>query len=193
MTEPRSIEFSTDRWLNDSRVYNLIWLGRWLERADTTVRVVNTFARIAVDQGSDMETFQRSLNTAAATRGITVDVTVPEQTLPMLLKDHSASSIYHSIVAVRNNATQVGTVEMLRAVAALLNTLEGDFVMPETPLDALLLTNTMLERLGDVYGVIDDSWFHQEALSEEEVYRRFVQQQQQQQEQQQGQQQRQGQ
>ena len=24
--------------------------------------------------------------------------------------------------------------------------------------------------------IIDDSWFHQEALSEEEVYRRFVQQ-----------------
>ena len=44
------------------------------------------------------------------------------------------------------------------------------------PLDALLLTNEILERLDNVYKVIDDSWFHQEALSEEEVYRCFVQQ-----------------
>lgn len=44
-------------------------------------------------------------------------------------------------------------------------------------MDALLLTNQILERLSDVYEVIDDHWFHQEALSEEEVYRRFIQQQ----------------
>ena len=54
--------------------------------------------------------------------------------------------------------------------------LEGDDLTVSSPLDALLLTNQILERLNDVYGVIDDSRFHQEALSEEEVYRRFVQQ-----------------
>ena len=31
MVEPRARAFNTDRWLTDSRVYNLIWLGRWLE------------------------------------------------------------------------------------------------------------------------------------------------------------------
>ena len=69
MVEPRSISFGGDRWLTDSRVYNLIWLGRWLERADNIARVVNTFARMAVDQGSDMPTFQRSLNNAAVDPG----------------------------------------------------------------------------------------------------------------------------
>ncbi len=34
MVELRALGFNSDRWLTDSRVYNLIWLGRWLERAD---------------------------------------------------------------------------------------------------------------------------------------------------------------
>lgn len=34
MAEPRSIAYSPDRSLTDSRVYNLIWMGRWLQRAD---------------------------------------------------------------------------------------------------------------------------------------------------------------
>ncbi len=70
MVEPRALGFNNDGCLTDSRVYNLIWLGRWLERADNIVRVVNTFARMAVDQGSDMPTFQRSLNNAASIRAL---------------------------------------------------------------------------------------------------------------------------
>ena len=70
----------------------------------------------------------------------------------------------------------MGTVELIRAVTSTLMALEGDDVIPGSPLDTLLLTNNMLGRLGRVYEVIDDSWFHQEALSEEEVFRRSVQQ-----------------
>ena len=92
------------------------------------------------------------------------------------MKDHGASSIYHSLHTARSNATHVGTVELIRAISETVMTLEKDGAMPESPLDALLLTNEILERLGDVYRIIDESWFHQEALSEEEVYRRFVQQ-----------------
>ena len=174
MVEPRSISFGGDRWLTDSRVYNLIWLGRWLERADNIARVVNTFARMAVDQGSDMPTFQRSLSNAVAIRGISIDES--GESLMALLKGHEASSIYHSVATARDNATHVGTIELIRAITRVLLRLEGDDLTVSSPLDALLLTNQILERLNDVYGVIDDSWFHQEALSEEEVYRRFVQQ-----------------
>ena len=176
MVEPRSITYRSDRWLTDSRVYNLIWLGRWLERADNIARVVNTFARMAVENGSDMLTLQQSLGNAAAIRGINIED--PSQSLAMLLKQHGASSIYHSLTTARGNATHVGTVELIRAMSEAVLTLEDDSAMPTTPLDALLLTNVVLERLGEVYTIIDDNWFHQEALSEEEVYRRFVQQQQ---------------
>ena len=51
MVEPRAFSFNNDRWFTDSRVYNLIWLGRWLERVDNITRVVNTFAGMAVSQG----------------------------------------------------------------------------------------------------------------------------------------------
>ncbi len=114
MTEPRSISFSGDRWLTDSRVYNLIWLGRWLERAENIARVVNTAARAAVINGTDHRTFQESLGASAAAWGIYIDD--PHQSLSMLLKDHSASSIYRSMSTARSNATHVGTVELLRAI-----------------------------------------------------------------------------
>ena len=174
MVEPRSISVSPDRWLTDSRVYSLIWLGRWLERADSIARVVNAFARTAVESGGDMAALQQSLEIAARVRGISIED--PDQSLIMLLKDHAASSIYHSLHTARSNATHVGTVELIRAISETVMTLERDDSMPETPLEALLLTNEILERLEAVYKIIDDSWFHQEALSEEEVYRRFVQQ-----------------
>ena len=77
MVEPRSITYRSDRWLTDSRVYNLIWMGRWLERADNIARVVNTFARMAVENGSDMLTLQESLGNAAAIRGINIDDPTP--------------------------------------------------------------------------------------------------------------------
>ena len=175
MVEPRSIAFNSDRWLTDSRVYNLIWMGRWLERADNTARVINNFARLAVENGSDMLTLQQSLGNAAAIRGISIDE--PSRTLEMLLKQHEASAIYLSLATARGNATHVGTVELIRAMSAAVLTLEDD-ATPQSPSDALSLTNLVLERLNAVYEVIDDNWFHQEALSEEEVYRRFVQQQQ---------------
>lgn len=177
MVEPRSIAFRPDRWLTDSRVYNLIWMGRWLERADNTARVINTLAHSTVENGGDMMTVQQSLSSAAAIRGVSIDN--PPRTLEMLLKQHEVSSIYHSLATARGNATQVGSIELIRALSEAVLTLEDDSALPQTPTDALLLTNQILERLGAVYQVIDDNWFHQEALSEEEVYRRFVQQQQQ--------------
>ena len=177
MLEPRSIAYRPDRWLTDSRVYNLIWMGRWLERADNIARVINNFARIAVETGSDMMDLQQSLSTAATIRGIPTED--PSRALDLLLKRHEVSSIYHSLATARGNATHVGTVELIRALSEAVLTLEDDNVLPQTPLDTLLLTNQVLERLSAAYKVIDDHWFHQEALSEEEVYRRFVQQQQQ--------------
>ena len=177
MVEPRSIAYRPDRWLTDSRVYNLIWMGRWLERADNIARVVNTFAHIAVENGNDMTSLEQSLETAASIRGISTSH--PGDALAMLLRRHEVSSIYHSLATARGNATHVGTVELIRALSEAILTLEDDSAMPQSPLDALLLTNQVLECLSAVYMVIDDNWFHQEALSEEEIYRRFVQQQQQ--------------
>ena len=111
MVEPRSIAYRPDRWLTDSRVYNLIRVGRWLERADNIARVINNFARVAVENGSDMVALHQSLSSAAAIRGIPTED--PSRTLEMLLKRHEVSSIYHNLATARGNATHVGTVELI--------------------------------------------------------------------------------
>ena len=38
MAEPRSLSVAKDNWLTDARAHNLIWLGRWLERAEGVAR-----------------------------------------------------------------------------------------------------------------------------------------------------------
>ncbi len=174
MVEPRSISFSNDRWLTDSRIYNLIWMGRWLERAENIARVINTFAGAAVESGSDIEWLQRSLVNAAVIRGIPIDD--PTRTLSLLLREHGSSSIYHSVSTARNNATQVGPVELIREISGIIQSLDEATLPVPTPEDARSLTGLVLEGLSGVYDVIEASWFHQEAMSEEEIYLRFVQQ-----------------
>ena len=50
--DPRAVSRGADRWLTDSRVYNLVWLGRWIERAQTIARVVRW---AAMQDASGME------------------------------------------------------------------------------------------------------------------------------------------
>ncbi len=174
MVEPRSLSFNNDRWLTDSRIYNLIWMGRWLERAENIARVVNTFAGAAVESGGDIEWLQHSLVNAAVIRGIPIDD--PTRTLSLLLREHGSSSIYHSVATARNNATQVGPVELIRAISGIIQSLDDATLPVPTPEEARSLTSHVLEGLSGVYEVIEASWFHREAMSEEEVYLRFVQQ-----------------
>ena len=100
----------------------------------------------------------------------------PQQTLSLLLRDHASSSIYQCLTTARNNATQVGTVELMRAISQIILMLDEANAPPSTPQEAHTLTNRILDGMRQVYESIETSWFHQEALSEEEVYRRFVQQ-----------------
>ena len=174
MVEPRARAFNRDRWLTDSRVYNLIWLGRWLERAENITRVINTFARSAMDNGDDIHALSASLVNAARVRGIYIDE--PDQSLSMLLKYHEPSSIYHCIATARNNSTQVGTVELIRAISQILVEMDEVQLPLESTEEAYRLTTGILEGLHEVYNVIETNWFHRESLSEEEMYRRFVQQ-----------------
>ena len=43
-TDPRSLSRDGSLWLTNSRVYNLIWLGRWIERAESLIRAVDSAA-----------------------------------------------------------------------------------------------------------------------------------------------------
>lgn len=173
MIEPRSISHAPDRWLTDSRVHNLIWLGRWLERADTIARVLNISAGLAIQKGDDIQTFQEILGTAAA-RGIIMED--DSDVVRALVKEHATSSIYHSLYTARGNATQVGSVELIQAINEIVTALEEALPVKDTPRAVQGLMESALGGLDNVYRIIDDSWFHREPLSEEEAYRRFIQQ-----------------
>ena len=70
--DPRTMTLGADRWLTDSRVYNLVWLGRWIERAQTVARVLLWAARqeSAGDEGIGLE---EVLGMAASVRGVSIE------------------------------------------------------------------------------------------------------------------------
>ena len=172
--DSRTMALGADRWLTDSRVYNLVWLGRWLERAQTIARVVRWAAGQEAAQG--LETV---LGMAASIRGVPVG---PEDTaLEMLLTRDSGASLRGCLVAARFNATQIAPVEVMQAIGAAIELLDADGPAITTPAAAAELMDRLLPALDRLHTAIENAWYHSTPLSEEEVYRRFVQQQQQQQ------------
>ena len=175
MTEPRSLSFPADRWITDSRVYNLIWMGRWLERAENVTRALHATANIAVGwPNPDQSAFQRALADVASSWGITLEDNATA--LTQMVREDPASSIYQTLYKARYNATQVGPLELIKSIAGLMLDIDERAELPETPQDTLTFTSEILEALQGLYVVIENRWFHREALSEEEVYRRFIQQ-----------------
>lgn len=175
--DARTISPGTDRWLTDSRVYNLIWLGRWIERAQNVARVLlwaaeheATNAEVPGDVHEDV------LGIAADIRGIAV--AADDSALEALLTRDSGASLRGCLEAARYNATHVAPVEVIRIVGAAVETLNRHDPA-SSPADVAALMRSVLGTLDELHAAIEEAWFHSDALSEEEVYRRFVQQQQQ--------------
>ena len=177
MTDSRTIALGANRWITDSRVYNLVWLGRWIERAQTIARVVRWAAMQDAKEGQPgLETVLRM---AASIRGVNVG---PEDTaLDMLLTRDSGASLRGSLAAARFNATHVAPVEVIQVIGAAIELMDSIGEPITTSEQVVALMDEMLPVLDNLHSAIEDAWFHSGPLSEEEVYRRFVQQQQQQQ------------
>ena len=173
--DPRTFELGRDRWLTDARVYNLLWLGRWIERAyDLSRDLLWTVEHDADGQlGRDVDLL---LQIAAEVRGIAV----PEDSTPLeaLLTGDAKASVRACLEAARYNATFVAPVELIQQVAAAIEVFTSA-EQPATTGEAVKLIRALLARLDELHNTVEHAWFHSEPLSEEEVYRRFVQQQQQ--------------
>lgn len=173
--DSRTIAMGANRWITDSRVYNLVWLGRWIERAQTIARVVRWAAR--QDLEDDSQGLETVLGMAASIRGVNVG---PDDTaLDMLLTRDSGASLRGCLVAARFNATHVAPVEVIQVIGAAIELMDS----AEEPINAseevVELMDEVLPTLEKLHTTIEEAWFHSGPLSEEEVYRRFVQQQQQ--------------
>ena len=176
MTDPRSMAAANGTWLTDSRVYNLIWLGRWLERAEVITRAVNAAARWVAANGSTQVTLVDALVPVAQAAG--VEVEDKTRLAAELLLDNDASSAMHCLSNARLNASQVAPVELIRVIAeAILDLQETDATTLDSPERVIALTDgiastcpkpTMPSRTAGSAG---------KSLTEEEVFHRFVQQQ----------------
>ena len=175
MTDPRSLAAGKSTWLTDSRVYNLIWLGRWLERAEAITRAVNSAARQTAANNTGPTGLRDALVPVAQMAGMQVE---QKETMAaeVLLHDTTASAL-HCLTNARMNATQVAPVELIRAIAAaILDLQEADASSLETPEQVLAVTQGISGHLAQINATIEDQWFSRESLTEEEVLHRFVQQ-----------------
>ncbi len=173
-TDSRTIASGGNRWITDSRVYNLVWLGRWIERAQTIARVVRWASQQDVTGGQpDLETV---LGMAASIRGVVVG---PDDTaLEMMLTRDSGASLRGCLVAARFNATHVAPVEVIQVIGAAIELMDSVAEPITTSEEVVELMDEVLPALEHLHSAIEEAWFHTAPLSEEEVYRRFVQQQQ---------------
>lgn len=177
MTDSRAIAQGANRWITDSRVYNLIWLGRWIERAQTISRVVRWAA--LQDAAAGQPGLETVLRMAASIRGVTVGS--DDTALEMLLTRDSGASLRGCLAAARFNATHVAPVEVIQVIGAAVQLMESVEEPITSSEQVVALMDDMLPMLDSLHSAIEEAWFHSGPLSEEEVYRRFVQQQQQQQ------------
>jgi len=176
MKDPRSVSTGTTTWLTDSRVYNLIWLGRWLERAEAISRAVNAAARWLAANGTTHFSMGDALVPVAHAAGINVEHKPGLAT--ELLLGNSPSSAMHCLSNARLNATQVAPVELIRVISeAILDLQETDPAALDSPERVIALTDGIAAHLADAYDAIENRWFGRESLTEEEVFHRFVQQQ----------------
>ena len=173
MTEPRSLAMGQDRWLTDSRVYNLIWLGRWLERAESIARTT-AGATQRVPPGADAEGLEAALREVASTLGIPAE-DCPDLTREILYAN-SVSSMLQSLNKARMNATQVAPVELVRAISEVILALEErEPSGAASAADVAEIAGAVMDGLATIGEEIESRWFGRESLTEEEVYHRFVQ------------------
>ena len=178
MAEPRSMSVAKDSWLTDSRAYNLIWLGRWMERAESIARGMDTAAKQALREGGGCDTLVDCLHNLASSLGVSVEQR--EEVAAELLLRNPGSSVLQSLSKARLSATQVAPVELMRALTDAILEVESLSVEAfETPQQIIDAATTVIAKIADAYQVIEDEWFGREALSDEEIYHRFAQQQQQ--------------
>ncbi len=176
--DPRSVELGVDRWLTDARAYNLLWLGRWLERAYEICRELLWLAQQEADESAALDA-AALLGSAAGARGMSVD----EGSTPLaaLLSERNGASVRACLESARYNATFVAPVELIQNLADAIALFEAEEAQPATLAEAADLLRRMLAIMDEAHSTVEQAWFHSEPLSEEEVYQRFVQQQQQQQ------------
>lgn len=172
--DPRSVVFAKDKWLTDSRVYNLIWMGRWLERAENICRALDAAALLSTS--SSEKGFNQALERISAAWGLSSKNS--HEALMMLIWQETSSSISSCLKMARENASHVGPVELISSINEIIMELsshkEQGEKMSREDMQALMVR--IRDGLKKTFGVIEVVWFKRQPLSEAELIRPYVQQ-----------------
>ena len=172
-TDPRALSQDVSLWLTNSRVYNLIWLGRWMERAESLIRAIDSAALTYLgDQGPDVVPTQ-ALRSVALAWGI--EPNDPEDPLSALINQAGASSVRVSVERARDNAHQVAPLELMTALNVLLLRLDNIEAGPLSPSALHDFATQILNEMAESSRIVEEVWFKREGLTEEEIVRRFLQ------------------
>ena len=192
--DPRTLDPGAGAWLTNSRVYNLIWLGRWMERAESLVRAVDAAALAAAESGAPV---RPALSAAAEAWGVSVPDGEPP--LPAI-----RAALRASIERARDNAHQIAPLEFIQRVNALLESVEsesdanedvasagaagesdenesegaanaGASAADESPQALRDFAAQTLDAVAEASGVIERTWFNRQGLTNEELMQRFAQ------------------
>jgi len=172
--DPRSLASGGDKWITDTRIYNLVWMGRWLERSENICRALDAAASASMGKSNDL--FNASLTRISSAWGLSSEE--PTKILDDLVWHSPSSSILTCLHKARENASQIAPLELIQAINSTIRNLDEKKAQGVvlTPDSLHALVNQVLADLKTAFGVIEQTWFRREALGEEEIMRRFVQQ-----------------
>ena len=163
IADPRTPAHGASAWLTNSRVYNLIWLGRWLERAESLVRAIDAAAIAADESGRPTDA---PLRAVAEAWGVPAAAGEP---LPAL-----RAALRAAIERARDNAHQIAPLQFIQSANRLLERLESA-ATDDAPASLRAFAEDVLEGVGEASAVIERAWFNRQGLTDEEVMQRFAQ------------------
>lgn len=147
--DPRSLAVPGKDWMTDSRAYNLIWLGRWVERAYSITDALDAITHAAADE----DTFLRQVQAYATACGIDGNPLAGLR-----------QSLETCIRVARDDASQVGPLELLQQLNALLNDLPAIWT-GSTGNEVSAAIAALRPRLDTVAAEIEARWFHHMATA----------------------------
>lgn len=165
IADPRTPAPGASAWLTNSRVYNLIWLGRWLERVESLVRAIDAAALAAAESGGRTDAPLRAVAEAWG-----VPAAEGESPLPAL-----RAAVRDGVERARDNAHQIAPLQFIQSVNGLLERLDAPVAPDDAPASLRAFAEDVLDGVGEASAVIERAWFNRQGLTDEEVMQRFAQ------------------
>jgi hypothetical protein len=167
MIDPRSANGARG-WLTDSRVYNLVWLGRWMERLDGVTRGIEAAVRSSTPPIYDAlypndAAFVAGLANVVYAWGLTPPANGTDRDA-MLTEVGDLMNICLRFAS--DDAAHVGALELIQGLNTLLEDLPRIWGAVTTPEEALAAAHTIRTRINDVTAAVETRWYHTQAATE---------------------------